>query len=201
MKNVTLFLFILALFSSNALALKKILFLGDSLTEGYMLDESLSYPALIEKKLKKYKSEIKVLNGGVSGSTTASGISRLKWFLKAKPDLLVLALGANDGLRGLSLKSSYENLKNIILLAKKNNIKILLCGMKMPPNYGEKYEKGFKENYKKLQKEYDLIFYPFLLEGVAGVQKLNLDDGIHPNQKGYEVIANNLYILIRKEFL
>lgn len=212
MKEVSkiLIVFMLLLFSNSdahSFEPTKILFLGDSLTEGYRLPKTESFPSLIEAKFKeefgdkKFGQNLFVLNGGVSGSTTASGLSRLRWFMKAKPSVLVLALGANDGLRGFSLEASYKNLREIILYGKKKKLKILLCGMKMPPNYGEKYRKGFVEIYKKLKNEFKLPFYPFLLKGVAGKPELNLEDGIHPNKQGYEVIAKNLYEFIKKEIL
>ncbi len=201
MKNLLLFGLILCFSASNCFAVEKILFLGDSLTEGYRLSKKDSYPSLIQEVLNKEKLKIKVLNGGVSGSTTASGLSRLRWFLKAKPDLLVLALGANDGLRGFSLEDSYKNLEKIIKYALEQKMKILLCGMKMPPNYGKDYRDGFEKNYIKLKNKYKLPFYPFLLKGVGGNPKLNLEDGIHPNKKGYEIIAQNLFEFIKKEFL
>ena len=202
MKNIVLYCLFLSLFAPNTGADEKFLFLGDSLTEGYQLSKESSYPSLIEKMLQKnHSKDIKVLNGGVSGSTTASGMSRLRWFMKAKPTVLVLALGGNDGLRGFSLKDSYSNLEKIISYALENKLKVLLCGMKMPPNYGAKYQKGFEENFTKLAKKFKIPFYPFLLVGVGGNPKLNLADGIHPNEEGYKIIAANLYKKIKKEFL
>lgn len=170
---------------------KSILFLGDSLTEGYGVDETRAYPVLVGKELG-----VKVLNGSVSGSTTASGHSRLKWFLKARPTHMLLALGANDGLRGLKLEDSKKNLEAIIELAQKNSIKVVLAGMLMPPNYGESYRSEFKTMYEGLAKKYKLEFIPFLLEGVAGNPKLNISDGIHPNEAGHEIMAR----LVSKKF-
>ena len=123
---------------------KTILFLGDSLTEGYGVSRENAYPKIIEKKLLDEKVEgLKVLNGSISGSTSASAFKRLRFFLKAKPDILVLALGANDGLRGVKTETTYENLKKVIQLANDNKIKVLLCGVRVPPNYGEEYAKKF----------------------------------------------------------
>jgi acyl-CoA thioesterase-1 len=208
--NLILFLGLIAtLFSYSLFAdtqitkstVHKILFLGDSLTEGHMLSKKDSFPSLIEVKLKsEFGKEQSILNGGVSGSTTASGLSRLRWFMKAKPTVLVLALGANDGLRGFSLDESYKNLEKIIDFAIENKLKVLLCGMKMPPNYGKKYQDGFLSNFEKLKAKYKIPYFPFLLKGVGGKTELNLDDGIHPNKKGYKIIAENLYKKIKEEF-
>lgn len=170
---------------------KTILFLGDSLTAGYGVEKEMAYPALIEKELNKTR-KVKVLNGGVSGSTTASGKSRLKWFLKAKPDILVLILGANDGLRGVKLEESKKNLEEIIKLAQKNNLKVLLGAMLLPPNYGKEYTTKFKSMYEKLKDDFDLAWIPFVLKGVAGQADKNIEDGIHPNAKGHKIIAKNL---------
>ena len=192
MKNpiiLTLFyIFFSYSFSAVAKEPQIILFLGDSLTEGHRLPKSDSFPSLIEKKMKaEFGDKQSILNGGVSGSTTASGLSRFRWFMKAKPTILVLALGANDGLRGFSLEESYKNLDKIIQFAIERKIKVLLCGMKMPPNYGKKYQVGFEQNFAKLKDKYKIPFFPFLLKDVGGKVDFNLDDGIHPNKKGISV--------------
>lgn len=182
---------------SSASATEKIVFIGDSLTEGYSLDPEFSYPSLIQKKLLRDGHDYKVINGGVSGSTTASGMSRLKWFLKSKPRVLVLALGANDGLRGIKLVETEKNLKKIIEIGLKNKMKIILAGMRIPPNYGASYTKNFKEIFPRLVKKYKIGFIPFLLKGVAGVAKYNIQDGIHPNAKGYEIVSENVYVILK----
>ncbi len=176
---------------------KRILFIGDSLTAGYGVDKDKSYVALIEKDLISKGKKIKILNGSVTGSTTASGKSRLRFFLKAKPNILVLALGANDGLRGIQLKSSKKNLEEMIVLAKKNKMKVILAGMMLPPNYGPDYTKVFKEMYTDLEKRHQLISIPFLLEGVAANPKLNQEDGIHPNEKGHLVMKETVLKYLR----
>lgn len=196
MKKLILFLCLLlwaSLFLSESARAsdKSILFLGDSLTEGYGIDETKAYPVLVGKELG-----VKILNGSVSGSTTASGLGRLKWFLKAKPTHMLLALGANDGLRGLKLEDSKKHLESIIELAQKNGIDVVLAGMLMPPNYGESYRAQFKSMYEGLAKKYKLDFIPFLLEGVAANPTLNISDGIHPNEAGHEIIAR----LVSKKF-
>ncbi len=185
-------LFILLISFSVTAATQTILALGDSLTEGYQLSREEAYPALIETKLKEKKYDIKVINGGVSGATTASGLKRLDWYLKSKPSIMILALGANDGLRGFKLTETKKNLEAVIVKAQGRGIRILLAGMKMPTNYGEPYRADFEKLFIELSKKYDLAFMPFLLEGVAGVASLNIQDGIHPNPKGQVIIAGNL---------
>lgn len=184
---------LLAMFWTSAQASTVIVCLGDSLTAGYGIDKDKAYPALVEQKLKSKGKDVKVLNAGVSGSTTASGKSRLKWFLKkSNPDILLLALGANDGLRGLKLAQSEKNLEEVVVMAKEKDIKVLLAGMRLPPNYGEEYTKAFKAMYEKLQKKHDLPSIPFILEKVGGKKELNIEDGIHPNEKGHEAIAETV---------
>ncbi len=180
--------------ASSLQAKTTIVFLGDSLTEGYGLDKSEAFPSLFEKKLKAtgYK-DIQVINAGISGSTSASAVSRLKWYLRAKPTILVLALGANDGLRGLDPKAMKKNLAMAIQLALDRKVKIVLAGMKIPPNYGLKYTKEFENAYPELSKKYNIPLIPFLLDGVAAKPDLNLPDGIHPNRKGHEIIAQLVF--------
>ena len=172
---------------------KKILVLGDSLTEGYGIANDAAYPALLEKKIQASGKKWTVINAGISGSTTASGPARLKWQLKSKPDLIILALGANDGLRGLDVQSIEKNLATTIELAQKEKIKVILAGMLLPPNYGADYKKKFEDVYLRLIEKYKLQKIPFLLEGVAGKPELNLADGIHPNEKGHQIIAELVY--------
>lgn len=172
--------------------LKTILFVGDSLTAGYGVDKDKSYVALVEKELLQKGKKVKVLNGSVSGSTTSSGLNRVKWFQKAKPNILVLALGANDGLRGVKIDVSKKNLEEIIKYAQGQNIEVLLAGMMLPPNYGPEYTKQFKEMYSSLAKKFKLKKIPFLLEGVAAEKELNQADGIHPNEKGHQVVKKTM---------
>jgi acyl-CoA thioesterase-1 len=193
-----LFLCLSILVSFNLYAEMSILILGDSLAEGYGLDESMAFPRVVEKKLIEKKKNVKVINGGVSGATSASGIQRLKWHLKKPVDVLLLELGANDGLRGLSVPDTKKNLKEIIKFAKEKKVKVMLLGILMPPNYGADYTGQFEKMYKDVAKEEKVPFLPFLLDGVAGNAKLNLPDGIHPNQKGHEVIAEKVVNFLEK---
>lgn len=171
---------------------KTVLFLGDSLTEGYRLSKEEAYPALIEKALKPKHPDLKVINGGVSGATSASGPKRIDWYFKAKPEIMVLALGANDGLRGLKVSEAEKNLSAVIEKAQSQDIEVLIAGMQMPTNYGEAYRKEFADLFPKLAKKYKITLIPFLLEGVATKPELNLADGIHPNPKGHEIMAKTV---------
>ncbi|MGM0518901.1 MAG: arylesterase [Campylobacterota bacterium] len=179
---------------------KTILFLGDSLTEGLGVSKQEAYVHLVQDLAKeKLKKDINVINGGVSGSTTSDGLSRLKWYMRKKPDIVFVALGANDGLRGLNLTQSQKNLEEIINHALKANAKVVLTGMLIPPNYGPKYSKKFEKMYLEIKNKYNLRFMPFLLKGVAGVQELNQADGIHPNAKGHKVIAKEVFKFLKEE--
>jgi acyl-CoA thioesterase-1 len=184
--------FVLGLLLSFSAFGQTILFLGDSLTEGYQLSKEEAYPALIEQMLKPKYPNIKIINGGVSGATSASGPKRLDWYIKAKPDIMVLALGANDGLRGLKISETEKNLCSIVEKAQAQGMRVILVGMKMPTNYGNPYRKEFESVFGKIAKKYDLKLVPFLLEGVGGVPELNLPDGIHPNPKGHQIMAKNV---------
>lgn len=182
----------------STFAAPKVLFLGDSLTAGYGIDPEKAYPNLVKDILKKEGIEIEVMNASISGSTSASAISRLKWSLRGKPDVMLLALGANDGLRGIKLHSTKENLKNAIKLAKSNGVKVILAGMQIPPNYGPEYTKEFQKMFPDLKKEEGVTLLPFLLKDVAGQRQYNIDDGIHPNEEGHKIIAKTVAPFIRK---
>ena len=200
MKKIILILFIII--NTHMLNAKDItiLFLGDSLTEGYGLNKEEAFPKLVQNLIRKnLKKNVEVINGGVSGSTTSDGLARLKWYIRKKPDFIFIALGANDGLRGLNLTQSQKNLEEIILYAKKSNAKVFLAGMLMPPNYGPTYSKDFKNMYEKTSLKYKLKTMPFLLEGVAGKKELNQRDGIHPNAEGHKHIAKNIFEFIKEE--
>lgn len=173
---------------------KTILFYGDSLTAGYGLSPEEAFPALIEKTLLKDNRKIKVINAGLSGETSAGGLSRIDWTLRQPVDIFVLELGANDGLRGLPLDQTRKNLQSIIdkVVAKNPKVKIVLAGMMVPPNMGKTYSDEFKKIYPALAEKNKAVLIPFLLDGVAGVEKLNQADGIHPNVEGHQIVARNL---------
>lgn len=170
----------------------RIVFLGDSLTAGYGLETSQAFPAILEAKLKAANLPVAIVNAGVSGDTTAGGLRRLDWLLKQSPDIVVVGLGGNDGLRGLDMKDSENNLRQIIQKCKAANARVLLLGMLIPPNYGPQYTAEFRELYPKLAKELDVALLPFLLEGVGGDPQLNLPDGIHPNAQGHQIVADHV---------
>lgn len=182
----------------------RILILGDSLTEGYGVMESEAYPTLLEHKLNqeispKTKINYEIINGGLTGSTSSGGVSRISWFLKGNPDHLILALGGNDGLRGIPPKETQKNLSKIIQKARDKKIPVLLAGMKIPPNYGLKYTQEFADLFFDLAKENQVPLIPFLLEGVGGNPNYNLPDRIHPNAKGHELICDLVFSHLSKE--
>ena len=165
---------------------------GDSLTAAYGLDEGLGYPALLERKLQESGYSVSVVNSGVSAETSSGTLSRLDWVLTLKPDIVILEIGANDGLRGIDTELLESNLRKIIGRLQAENIVIVFAGMQMVGNLGPHYVGKFNAVYPKLAKEFDLIFFPFFLKDVAMKKELNLSDGIHPNERGYEVIAENI---------
>lgn len=169
-----------------------VIFLGDSLTAGLGLPADQAYPAVLGRRLQAEGAPVRVLNAGVSGDTTAGGLARLGWLLKQKPDVLVVGLGANDGLRGLELAETEKNLREIVRRAKASGVRVLLLGMKIPPNYGPDYTERFEEMYPKIAKDLDVPLVPFLLEGVGGVADLNQGDGVHPTARGQEMVADNV---------
>lgn len=172
----------------------EIIMLGDSLTAGYGLEEKDSLPSQLEAALRNENLNVSMINSGVSGDTTAGGLERLEWSLNDTADILVIALGANDGLRGVSPSFTKDNLEKIIVNAQelRPDIKILLLGMMAPPNLGGQYAEQYNDIYPALAEKYHLPLYPFLLDGVISEKTLNQADGIHPNRKGVDVIVNKI---------
>lgn len=167
-----------------------VVFLGDSLTAGYGLGAEQAYPLLVEKRLEQQGIALRVVNAGVSGDTTAGGLARLDWLLSQKPDVVVVGLGGNDGLRGLPLEQADRNLREIVRRSKAAGARVLLLGMQIPPNYGPEYAQGFADMYPRISTEMDVPLVPFLLDGVGGVADLNQADGIHPTAEGQEKVAD-----------
>ena len=168
----------------------RIVFLGDSLTAGLGVAPEEAYPALIGRRLRASGFQYEVLNAGVSGDTSAAGLRRLEWSLKGPVEVLVVALGANDGLRGLPVTELQRNLATIIERSRARHVAVLLAGMEAPPNFGATYTRQFRAVYPALAKRYDVPLIPFFLEGVAGVPGLNQADGIHPNPAGHRAMAD-----------
>ncbi|MDB5120410.1 MAG: arylesterase [Sphingobacteriales bacterium] len=183
--------------------IKSILVFGNSLTAGFGLDDPATeaFPSIIQQKIDSLNLPYKVINGGLSGETSAGGNGRVEWLLKNKVDVFVLELGANDGLRGIPVDQTYKNLQSIItkVKAKYPACKLILTGMMIPPNMGEQYATNFRTIFPKLAKENKMAFVPFLLEGVAGNRKLNQQDGIHPTAEGAKILADNVWKVLEKE--
>jgi acyl-CoA thioesterase-1 len=176
----------------------RLVVLGDSLTAGLGLSPNESYPVLLGKKLREAGYDWEVVNAGVSGDTSGDGRQRVTWALEGDVRLLIVALGANDGLRGLPVEQMKDNLQTIIDRARQRAIPVLLAGMEAPPNYGDRYTKEFREVFSDLAKRNDVEFVPFLLEGVAGVSRLNQADGLHPTSAGAARIAEHLWPTVEK---
>jgi acyl-CoA thioesterase I len=177
---------------------KLILFFGDSLTAGYGLSVEEAFPALVEKRLVRNGKATKVVNAGLSGETSAGGLSRIDWVLRQPVDIFVLELGANDGLRGLPLEQTQKNLQAIIDKVKTKNpkVKIVVAGMMVPPNMGPDYTTKFRKIFPEITKKNNATLIPFLLQDVAGNENLNQADGIHPNIEGHKIVADNVYKVI-----
>lgn len=191
----------LILFSNFALANDySLLIIGDSLTEGYGVSKEAAYPSQLEKLLVADGKKIKIINAGSSGSTSASLEKRLSWHLKKKPTHLMIALGANDGLRGVEPESMRKNLSSAIQKAQGAGIKVIFAGMKMPLNYGKQYREKYEKVFTDLGKTKGVFFIPFLLKGVGGIKKLNQADGIHPNEVGHKKMAEFLFETLKGEF-
>ena len=172
--------------------LPRVVFLGDSLTAGYGVERDEAYPVIVAQMLKMDGVDIDAVNAGVSGDTTAGGLRRLDWVLKQKPDILVVGLGGNDGLRGLDLRESEANLRQIITQSRAAGAQVLLLGMMIPPNYGPDYTRQFQAIYPRLAKELNVPLVPFLLKNVGGEAKYNQRDGIHPTPDGHKIVAKNV---------
>ena len=174
---------------------RTLLFLGDSITAGLGVELSQAFPARIQERIDAKGWPFRVINAGQSGDTSAGGLGRINWLLKNRVDILVLELGANDGLRGLPVAVTQKNLQAIIDRTKSKypDVKVVIAGMKVPPNMGADYGRRFEAQFAELAKKNKAVLIPFILDGVGGVTELNLRDGIHPTARGHEIIARNVW--------
>ena len=174
---------------------KTILFFGDSITAGLGVDKSKAFPAIIQDRIDSLGLNYEVINGGLSGETSAGGLRRIDWILQRDIDIMVLELGGNDGLRGIDLNSTKENLQKIIDKVQTNNpdAKIILAGMQVPPNLGQDYTKQFETIYPELAEENNLPLIPMIMDKIGGDEELMQSDGLHPTPRGHKVIANTIW--------
>ena len=182
---------------------KVILFYGNSLTAAYGLDTKEGFPNRIQQRLDSLGLDYKVINSGLSGETTSGGLNRLDWVLNQPVDIFVLELGANDGLRGIPISESMNNLQAMIDMVKEKNPDtiLILAGMQIPPNMGADYTSQFMAMYPALAESNEILLIPFLLEGVAGIPELNLEDGIHPTAEGQKIVTNNVWKVLESVIL
>ena len=166
--------------------------LGDSLTAGLGVAADEAYPALLEARLRHAGFDYRVVNAGVSGDTSAGGLRRLEWVLRARPDVVIVALGANDGLRGLPVAALRDNLTAIVTRLREAGVRVLLVGMRLPSNYGDAYADEFRDAFRAVARQTSVAYMPFLLDGVAGDPALNQTDGIHPNAAGQRIVAERV---------
>jgi len=200
---VPVFLILLWTFTSGGISSSasdnrpRIVAFGDSLTAGLGVQADDSYPAQLQRRLDNLGYHYRVINAGVSGDTTAGGLRRVPWVLNNKPELVILELGANDGLRGFPVDQTRSNLRQIIRQLQEAGTTVVLAGMKLPPNYGQDYTASFESMYRMLAQEYQLALISFFLEGVGGASSLNQADGIHPTKEGYEVIVKQVLKVLK----
>ncbi len=166
---------------------------GDSLTQGFVLPEAEAYPAQLERKLRAEGFNHRVVNAGINGETSSGALSRVKWILRMRPDIVILETGANDGFRGIKPEVVEENISEIIRILKENDVTVVLAGMQMLSNLGAEYTAAFRDIYPRVAQRHGVILVPFFLEGVAGEPSLNLPDGIHPTAEGHGIVAKNVW--------
>lgn len=169
-----------------------VVFLGDSLSAGLHLAEDLAFPAVLQRRLAGRGLGFQLLNAGVSGDTSAGGLARVDWILRQLPDVVVVELGANDGLRGVEVDAIEANLRGILERLQAQDVLPILLGVQLPSSYGARYTKDFRQLYVRLAEDLDVLFVPNFLEGVGGMPRLNLPDGMHPNARGHERLADNI---------
>ncbi|MFP8488993.1 arylesterase [Gracilimonas sp. Q87] len=195
MRSLFIFLIAFTFVQAQSPEQKSILFFGDSITAGLGVDKSQAFPALIQQKVDSAGLNYEVINGGLSGETSAGGLRRIDWVLQRKIDVFVLELGGNDGLRGIELSSTKDNLQQIIdkVKSKYPDVQIILAGMQVPPNLGQEYTRQFESMYPELAEENGLPLIPMILDKIGGNEDLMQSDGIHPTPKGHRVIAETIW--------
>jgi acyl-CoA thioesterase-1 len=197
-RSVALTLVVVLLAAVPAPAAERVIVvLGDSLTAGLGVAREEAYPALLEARLRREGYDYRVVNAGVSGDTSAGGLRRVDWVLRARPDIVIVALGANDGLRGLPVDALRDNLERIVRRVRAAGARVLLAGMRVPPNYGDEYARDFAAVFPEVARRTGVPLAPFLLDGVAGEARLNQADGIHPTAEGQRLIASRLWSHLR----
>ena len=177
---------------------KTIVVLGDSIAAGYGVELAEAFPGLLQERIDRKNLPYEIVNAGVSGDTTASGVRRMPWLLRRKMDVLLIELGGNDGLRGIAPEETRSNLEKIIDLAREKNpaVRIVLAGMQMPQNMGEDYTSKFRDVFPTVAKEKKTRLIPFVLEGVGGTAEFNQEDRIHPNPAGHRIVADNIWVVL-----
>ncbi|HPF12922.1 MAG: arylesterase [Planctomycetes bacterium] len=175
-----------------------VIFLGDSISAGLHLNADQAFPAVLQRRLFERKLPFRLVNAGVSGDTTAGGLRRIDWLLQQKPQVVVVELGANDGLRGIELAAIESNLRQILERIRAAGATPILCAMHVPPSYGEPYSTAFHELYGRVAKDLAVPIVPSFLQGVGGMPAYNLEDGMHPNVRGHELLANNVEATLSK---
>jgi acyl-CoA thioesterase-1 len=189
---------LLVLATSSLLARPVIVFFGDSLTIGYGVEPEQAYPALVQARIDAAGYDAQIVNAGLSGETTAAGLRRIDWILSRPIDVFVLALGGNDGLRGIPVDETKRNLDGILqkVAARYPDARLIVAGMESPPNMGETFVHAFRAVFPEVAKKRKALLIPFLLEGVGGEKSLNLPDGIHPNPEGHRLVADNVWVVL-----
>jgi len=194
MRQILAVILLTVLFAPNVLAEERVIVaLGDSLTAGFGVAADEAWPALVQARLRREGYPYRVVNAGVSGDTTAGGLRRVEWVLRAQPEIAIVALGVNDGLRGQSVAAMRANLAAIVERLRASGAQVLLAGMQLPPNYGVDFAGEFARTYPDLAKRAGVPLMPFLLDGVAADPRLNQADGIHPTAQGHRVIADRVW--------
>jgi acyl-CoA thioesterase I len=170
----------------------KVVFLGDSLSAGLHLAEDQAFPAVLQRRLVERDLPFHLVNAGVSGDTTAGGLRRIEWILKQYPDVVVVELGGNDGLRGIEVAAIESNLRSIVKRVQDSGVTPVIFGMRIPTSYGVQYSESFRDLYSRVADDMDVVLLPNWLEGVGGDPRYNLPDGLHPNERGHEMLADNI---------